>query len=142
MNLHFHDTIPFLGWYCHIPSIQLRPELHFPWAILFFFFKRCCGTCSTFFYKNICASTYACVLQVGPSWLILGTMVPSLQGQLLWLLSFLGFLWPLVGLSFLLDLFAPLGAVLRWGGLVCMGTACQVPILVVPQFVACLLIGL
>src|SRR5882757_4874659 len=29
MNLHFHDTIPSLGRYCHVPSVQLRPELYF-----------------------------------------------------------------------------------------------------------------
>src|SRR5712671_1394928 len=142
MNLHFHDTIPFLGRYCHVPSIQLRPELYLPWAILFFFFKRYCGTCSTFFYKNIHALTCACVLWVGPSRLILGTMVPSLLVRLLWFLSHLGFLWPIVGLSFSLDPSTPLGTVLQLGGLVCMGTVCQVPILIVPQFVTCLLIGL
>src|SRR5882757_10853265 len=122
MNLHFHDTIPFLGQYCHVPSVQLRPELYLPWAILFSFFKRCCGTCSTFFYKNIHASTYACVLRVGPSQLTLGTMVPSLLVRLFWFLSHLGLLWPIVDLSFSLDPFALLGVVLRLGELVCMGT--------------------
>jgi len=53
-----------------------------------------------------------------------------------------GVLWPIVGLSFSLDPSALLGVVLRLGGLVCMGMACQVPILAVLQSVACLLIGL
>src|SRR5712675_2821340 len=87
-----------------------------------FSFKRYCGTCSTFFYKNIHASTCACVLRVGPSRLILGTMVPSLLVRLLWFLSRLGFLWPIIGLSFLLDPSALLGAVFQRGGLVHMGT--------------------
>src|SRR5712672_1789068 len=117
---------PFLGRYCHVPSVQLRPELYFPWAILFFFFKRYCGTCSTFFYKNIHALTCACVLQVGPSRLILGTMVPSLLVQSFLSLGLLGFLWPIVGPSFLLDPSTPLGVVLQLGGLVCMGMACPV----------------